>query len=353
MRKFLLVILVFVFAGILFRIVKKTPSLVLEDGAQRTPVENLSSLGPGDYTFSVPSRPNRDYYLHVPRGYAPEKPIPAILVLHGGGGNAESAPALTCPGADPKHPDCLNNLAEKESFLVVYPNGSQNPLLKNVRTWNAGGGKDGYVCVSGYACENDFDDVEYFRLFLDDLEKRVNVDRSRIYATGISNGAAMAHRLACELSDGFAAIAPIGFGNQFSANAECKPGRAVPVIEFHGTKDPFATYGGGQGHSPFGKENGTVISIPKTIEDWALRNGCRSNSTEDLPDAANDGTTVARLAYSGCRDNGDVVLYRINEGGHTWPGGWQYLPASIIGKTAQDINANKLMWEFFKTHPMQ
>lgn len=314
-------------------------------------------LGPGDHTLTVPGFVNRDYHAHVPPGYDPAVAMAVLMMFHGGGGNAEDAPLITCPNADPADPKCLNALADREGFIVVYPSGSRNPnpLFKNkaIRTWNAGGGKDGYVCVSGYACEQNFDDVGYFRALLNNLQKVVTIDRSRVYVTGISNGAAMSHRLACELSDRITAIAPIAFGNQFSGTAACNPSRPVPVIEFHGTKDPFATYDGGQGKNPLGQENGLVISVPKTVDGWAARNGCTTSSTVELPDITKDGTTVTKISYANCRRGADVVLYRVNGGGHVWPGGSQYLPASITGKTTRNINANELMWEFFKMHPMR
>lgn len=311
---------------------------------------NQYTLGPGFHNITITGWENRDYRLYVPKSYDKLRPMPVMLVLHGGGGNGWTLYSLTCPDGKSTNSKCMNNIAEREGFIVVYPNGVENPSINEVRTWNGGGGKEGYVCASGYACDNNFDDIGYFNALLDNLEDRINVDKNRVYATGISNGAAMSHRLACQLSDRITAIAPISFGNQYSANANCNPSRSVPVVEFHGTKDPYATYDGGQGHSIFGQENGLVVGAPQSVADWAERNGCSSNATQEMPDSSNDGTTVTKISYYGCRNDGDVVLYRINDGGHTWPDGQEYAPAWTIGKTTRDINANEVMWDFLKRY---
>lgn len=310
------------------------------------------NLVPGDYTREIKNWPGRPYTIHIPDGYNPSKQFAVVLAIHGGGANSESAAKVTCPNGKLSDPKCLNKLADREGFVVVYPNGTSNPGTRNIRTWNAGGGEKGYLCVSEYACKNNIDDIKYFQDLLDDLEMLINIDKKRIFATGISNGAAMSHRLACELSDQIAAIAPIAGGNQFGAVSSCAPSRAIPVLQIHGTSDPAWPYDGGIGRLGGGKE-GVFISAPKTVSEWAARNNCDTTPIKkNLPDKTNDGTKVTQEDYTGCRDGASIVFITINGGGHTWPQGNQYLSEFLIGKTSQDINTNEIIWEFFKKHPI-
>jgi polyhydroxybutyrate depolymerase len=305
-----------------------------------------------DSTHAVPGWSNRDYDLHLPPGYDPATPVPIVVVFHGGGSYKDVTPTLTCPNADLSDPACLNNLADREHFAVVYPNGTANPVFPNVRTWNAGGGSGGWGCVSGYACKQGADDIAYVRALLDAVGSVVNVDPKRVFATGISNGAAMAQRLACELSDRIAAIAPVAGENQFSTSGTCAPPEPVAVVELHGTADPYWPYDGGDGNE------GLMISTADTVlgsdaaPGWARRNGCNlTPTTTALPDTADDGTTVELDQYEGCTNGAAVWLYRIVGGGHTWPGGYQYAAESKVGKTTRDIQANEVMWQFFAAHP--
>ena len=328
------------------------PRSSLENGPRANVFESATpNLTPGDYNRELADWPGRPYTVHIPAGYDPSKRFAAVLAIHGGGANSEHAAKVTCPNGDIASPKCLSQLADKEGFLVIYPNGASHPGARDIRTWNAGGGEKGYLCVSGYACKNKMDDIEYFRDLLDDLEKTFAVDKERVFATGISNGAAMSHRLACELSDRIAAIAPVAGANQFSAASPCAPLRPVPVLQIHGTEDPSWPYLGGPGRR--GTEDEGFFAAPKTVSEWVLRNGCDPTpQKESLPDRTRDGTRVIRESYAGCRDNADVVFMTINGGGHTWPQGNQYLSEVIIGKTSEDINANEVVWEFFKKHPM-
>lgn len=314
----------------------------------------IQALEAGDYGREVPGWPNRPYDLHIPPQYNPSQPVPVILVLHGGGGNSRAAAKLTCPNGNLEDPKCFNNLADREGFIVVYPNGNINP--KNVisgRRWNAGGGKNGYSCAGGFTCATNLDDIKYFNALLDDLGKVVAIDDNRIYATGLSNGGSMTHRLGCQLSNRIAAIASLAAGNQFSTVEECSPDRAVPVLQIHGTDDPFWLYLGGEGRATAeAGDKGIRISIPDTVKGWVSRNSCSSLPTETLLEdkSQNDGTRVKKEVYSQCRDNAGVIFYNIEGGGHTWPDGWQYLPERTIGKTSKDINANEIIWNFFKEH---
>ncbi len=321
-----------------------------------------SRIMPGDYEREVPGWPNRNYLLHVPPNYNCLRLAPVVIALHGGGSNKEQMRVITCPSGRTDDPGCLDSLADREGFIVIYPDGTENLLWRtfNATNWGAGAGEwtesSGYGCVSGFACSHNVDDVAYFNALLDTLRSVVSVDQARVYATGVSNGAAMVHRLACEMSDRIAAIAPVAGGNQYSVFQRCAPVRAVPVVEFHGTADPGWGYGATNEDLDL-KGDGMMISVPRTIGGWRIRDGCVGAGTiEDLPDLDSaDDTTVTRVSYEGCRDGAEVVLYRINGGGHMWPDGYQWdtLLPEDRGPTTRDINGNEVMWEFFKAHPLR
>src|SRR5712691_11431037 len=170
-------------------------------------------LEPGNHTRSLEvDMRTRTFLVHVPSSYDGKKPFPVVLAFHGGGSNAEQMVRF-CG---------LNETADKHGFIVVYPNGTGR--LEKLLTWNGGN-------CCGYAMRNRIDDVAFTKALLDDLAKVVKVDTKRVYATGMSNGAIMAYRLASELSDRIAAIAPVGgpMGKE-----KCAPKRPVPVIHFHG-----------------------------------------------------------------------------------------------------------------------
>ncbi len=128
----------------------------------------------------------------------------------------------------------------------------------------------------------------------------------------------------------------------------------ISIIAFHGTDDPLVPFNGGtvRGGSA-GGVGGEVLSATDTAARWARFDGCADRpEVIDLPDVdPGDGTRVQRETYGTCQGGSAVVLYTIAGGGHTWPGGLQYLPAALIGKTSRDIDATQLIWEFFTQHP--
>jgi polyhydroxybutyrate depolymerase len=262
----------------------------------------------------------------------PQAPRPVLLVFHGGASTKEAMPPVTCPSGSESDPGCLNRLAAlgPENYLVVYPQGF---LL----SWNAGN-------CCGPAMANGVDDVAFVAQMLDRLETDFDIDERRVYATGFSNGAMLAHRLGCALSDRIAAIAPVSGGIGLS-DAECQPDRPVPVLEFHGTDDENYPYEGGVGGGVSGTD---FVGIPDTVAGWASRDAC-STAFDETPIGSivpEDGTTVFRESARDCR-GAEVVLFRIVAGGHTWPGGSPNLTAAGFGTVSRDVDANREMLAFF------
>lgn len=265
----------------------------------------------------ISSGEKRVYLIHVPDSYDPQTPTPLVISFHG---YAEW----------PAHQARIsqwNDLADEEGFIVVYPSGTDFP-----KRWRT----TGLTRISGTPEM----DVQFISDLIDTLESEYNIDPTRIFANGLSNGGGMSYLLACKMADRIAAIGSVAGGYTYPIEL-CEPSRPVPLIAFHGTADPIVPYTGGPSRSfdiPF-------PSVPEWMEVWAQRNQCAT--TTDLPQTGE----VSGMAFSNCRQNADVIFYTIAGGGHSWPGGHP-LPAWIVGYTSQQIDATRLMWDFFMQHPM-
>lgn len=270
---------------------------------------------------------DRSYVVHVPPKYDPKQPTPVVLAFHGAMTNG---PIMALSSG-------LSDKADRAGFIVVYPNGTGKGNLLLV--WNSGG-------FHGPNAEKLPDDVAFVGAILDELPKLVHVDPRRIYATGISNGGMMCYRLAAELSQRIAAIAPV---SGTMAVEKARPRRPVPVMHFHGTEDKLVPFNGPDERTA---KFLAFKSVEETIRIWARINGCpKKPKTIQLPDKVEDGTTVRQEVYGPGKGGAEVVLFVIQGGGHTWPG--RQWPVPWLGKTTRDISANDLMWEFFQKHPMK
>jgi len=259
----------------------------------------------------VSSGEKRQYLLYVPKTYDRSKATPLIISLH---------PAATWPAAEMEI-SRWNELADEQGFIVVYPSGSDEP-----RVWPMGPRSLGR-------------DVRFISDLIDKLEAAYNIDPTRIYADGMSNGGGMAFALSCRLSDRIAAVGAVAAAQALPWN-ECGSSKPVPTVAFHGTADTFAPYQGGS--SPVSPD-----PFPN-IRDWTAR-VARRNQCKGDPIDARITESVRRLAYKNCAENADVILYTVEGGGHTWPGG-KPLPEWTVGCTTRDINATRVMWEFFVEH---
>ena len=225
---------------------------------------------------------------------------------------------------------------------MVYPDGIE-------RGWN-----DGRKNTSIYAHQQNINDVGFINALIENLTIEFNIDQNRIYSTGISNGAMMSYRLALELPEKIAAIAPVAGAIPIDILPEEPLLTQLSVCVISGTSDPLIPWEGGTvgtNRNP----RGIVISVPDSVNYWVINNNCNSTpETVLLPDIdPSDGTRVYFHRYGSGENNTEVVLYEIKNGGHTWPDGYQYLSKIIIGRTSKDINANEVIWDFFKNHPKQ
>ncbi len=254
----------------------------------------------------------RSFDVHVPATYDPKVPTPVVLNFHGFSSNAPEEVLLSN----------MNDKADTAGFVVVYPHG-----LGAVQSWNAG------ACC-GEAAQQGKDDVGLVGAILDVLEDRLCVDAARVYATGMSNGGFMSHRLACELSTRIAAVAPVA---GVLGVPTCAPTRPVPVMHFHGTLDPLVPYGGSAALG--------FASVAATFDGWAKRASCTGAPVETYRKLDAHCST-----YQACARGGEVTLCTIDGGGHTWPGG---LPVPALGYTSPNLNATDAMWDFFARHPLR
>lgn len=258
----------------------------------------------------------RTYLLYVPESYNPSMPTPLVLSFHG---------FAEWP-AHQMQTSRWNALADQYGFLVVYPSGTRFP-----KRW--------VITSQPGSTASPEIDIQFISDLIDQLARDYNIDQSRIYANGLSNGGGMSTMLGCKLSERIAAVGSVA-GAYLIAPEDCTPARPVPLIAFHGTADPIVPYQGGPSssfHLPF-------PAVEEWIESWALRNGC------DLPaEALPGGVQVNGIRYPGCAENAAVNFYSIQGGGHSWPGG-EPLPEWIVGETNQEIDATELMWEFFSQY---
>lgn len=270
-----------------------------------------ADLKPGETTSRVIQSANRTrtYLVYVPPVGGPTAaPMAVVLNFHG----------YTSTGAQQHIYSGLVPIAEREGFVVVSPNGIDNAWLLTVG----------------------LDDIQFVRDLVATLGGELCLDPARVYATGISNGGFMSTTLACRASDLIAAIAPV--------SGESAPGpvcgkRPMPILVFHGTADAAVPYEPGPIQA--GVFTGTPFAgVAATLRAWADHNGCSPADPKETRVAED----VVRVEYQGCA--APVVHYRIEGGGHTWPGA---VPVPRLGKTTSSISASELMWEFFAAHPLE
>jgi polyhydroxybutyrate depolymerase len=277
----------------------------------------------------------RTFHSYVPSSYNKTVRMPLVVALHGRGGSGESMVLVTLRGFD--------KLADNDGFIVVYPDGIEF-------NWNDGRMDEE---ANDRAHRENINDVGFLSALIDSMIKDYNIDPKRVYVTGISNGAIMSYRLACEISHKIAAIATVDGNIPVMLSPVCYPAKPVSVLAINNVNDPLVPYEGGNIYSSIRKLNlGKVLSVDESVGFWISRNQCSPLPVvTEVPDLdPKDGTRVTRKAYFNSIDGTEVILYSVDGGGHTWPGGLQYLPSWIVGKTSRDFNATEVIWSFFKKH---
>ena len=293
----------------------------------------------------------RTIQVHLPPEYSKRKRYPVVLVLHGIGGNGSLIARIS-------H---FNKTADQFGFIVVYPNSREG-------RWTAAP-DEGVRSIGGFGRRRTTmddmtrrprpDDVggrplnenTFFGEVLDQVESEYSVDVSRIYAAGYSDGGFMTFRLGCELSGRIAAIATVGAVMPESLAETCSnwSWRAVPLLMMNGTDDPEVPYKGKLGASV----GFYLLPARETLKEWAKINNCGQKPQHDtIPPRTSAGLQTRVETYSDCADGATAILYSIEKGGHTWPGGEQFVPVRFIGKTNEDLDASEIIWKFFATHPM-
>jgi len=276
---------------------------------------------PGDYTYTIEHDSlRREYIVHVPARYNAANPTPLLISLHGGGAHMQYQASDENYGQISK--------SERENFIVVFPNGYSRMPSGKLATWNAGD-------CCGPARNRNIDDVGFIRQVVGNVTQQLNIDRQRIFATGMSNGGLMAHRLACEMADTFKAIAAVAGTDNTRV---CSPKNPVSVLLIHAKNDNHVLFEGGAGEAARGSQVNSFTSVPETISRWVRRDGCSAAPKRvlDKPGAYCD-------KYAGCQGNAEVELCVTETGAHSWPGA-----SKTRGEAASTaISANDVMWDFF------
>jgi polyhydroxybutyrate depolymerase len=259
----------------------------------------------------------RHYVLYIPEPYDKSSPLPLVFVLHGAFGK---------PKTMEKKSD-FHALQNEDKFITVYP-------ASKGRIWN-----------DGRAGANpNINDVKFINTLIDTLEQQYNINKNAVFATGMSNGAAMSTRLACE-SPKIKAAAMVASTAVERIIDHCKPAAAKPVMFIKGTSDPVTSFNGVQ------RKKRHIVGFYQAVQDFLAIDHCTDTFTNvPIPDSADDGTSSVRKRYENCKDDAEVVSIVVKNGGHTWPGAPQFRKRSLVGKTSYDFSASKVIWSFFKRH---
>lgn len=255
---------------------------------------------------------NRTWIVYLPANYNTGDSFPLLLALHG----------LTQTGQSIMNFSGFNAIADTGNFVVVYPDGINN-------SWNVG--------LSGGSTAND---VGFISALIDTLHQRYAINLNRVYATGFSNGGFLSYKLACELGNRIAAIAPVSGTMTDASFSACTPERNIPVLHIHGTNDFVVSYNGGFGNK----------SVDQVLGFWKNYNNCPAIPViVDLPDLVAEGSTVKQYTWSPCDESTEIKLLKVINGGHTWPGS---IGVTGIGITNRDISASAEIWKFVSRYTL-
>ena len=276
--------------------------------------ENCISYGINSQKCSlIHNNLERYYIIYRPTSSTPEDNLPVLFALHGYGSTAEIHKSYTQ----------YEPLAEKNRFIVVYPQGYklETQLINGSSHWNSG----------AWTIGSNIDDVSFISTLIEIVASKINIDRNRVYSSGMSNGGFMSYHLACNLSSKIAAVASVTGSMSVQTYESCNPAHPIPVLQIHGTTDATVPF---QGNSALG-----MTSINDVLDYWSLYNACDTDPTSIVMDYFDIEISVQYDAYLNCLNNVQVELYKIEGMGHTWPYKGRY-----------GISATEKIWEFFNLY---
>jgi polyhydroxybutyrate depolymerase len=299
-----------------------------------TPLPQSGDTKSGTYIKKLPITvmgAQRSYLVHVPQDHQNTGPLPLVVVIHGAFSTAKEIETQSG----------FSELADKEKFIVVYPNGAFG-ILGFLQHWNAG------HCCGRAAAEN-IDDIGFLDAVIADAAERFNIDRHRIYMAGHSNGGMLAYRYAAERSETVAAIATAAasIGGRASEDDPVwvipLPERPVPLIVFHGKEDRNVPYRGGRSPEKGGTRE--YFSVEKSVDFWVLHNRC---GEVPLSDTLYNGL-ISRQIWRDKNKNNSVVLFSLEEWGHMWPG--KYFTGNLdADNPLKGFDAAEIIWQFLRSH---
>lgn len=257
---------------------------------------------------------SRTYYLHTPKSYNRDHPMPLVLVFHGDNGSGRSISKVTR----------FNTLADEQGFVVAYPNAiDQKWSLRNTSSRKV-------------------DDVAFVNALIDHLEQIRNIDRKKIYATGFSKGAILTQALACEQPNKIAAFASVAGSLPARLESNCQS-RPVSMLAINGTNDLSVHY---QGDNP--NKQGGLISIPAMVNFWREHDQCPSKTSVPRTPTSSDIPRLETYRYSDCRGGSEISELLVVDGGHMWPGGLSSDPNLQKFNSKLGLNASQTIWKFFQ-----
>lgn len=294
----------------------------------RAAADDKAKLDPGTHELTLKAAGHEWHCtMRVPPKYDGTKATAVVLILHGAGG---SGPGYLDKAGWAKKADDAGFVAVAPDGLPGKPDEKEN-FRDNPRLWSSG-------LLPASSPRGKVDDVEFFKALLDEVGRRVNVDKDRVYLTGHSNGGGMTFRLGAELSERFAALAPVASHVWVK---DPKPARPLPTLYVVGTDDPMIPVKGGESTTPWGKR--TTPPVAESLAKWAKAIGA---DTE--PKTVRDKDGVKVVEYVAGKGGATLTAYYIEGQGHNWPGGKEMLSPKLMGPSSDKVNATDLIWEFFE-----
>lgn len=277
---------------------------------------------PGDYKFRIEHDGlKRRYRVHVPVGYVAGHSVPLLVSLHGGGAS------MNYQASDANYGQISKS--DREGFIVAFPNGFSRWPGGILATWNAG------LCC-GPARDHQIDDVGFIRKMIEQIARQIDIDRRKVFVTGMSNGGLMAHRLACEMPETIQGIASVAGTDN---TTRCDPKSPVSVLQIHARNDDHIRFDGGRGKGSRGAAVTDFTSVPESTTRWVKRNGC-----DPVPRRVLERPGAYCDRYAPCQGGTRVELCVTEAGTHSWLGMSKSRSSEPPSKA---ISANDVMWDFF------